>query len=479
MTELSHSGSTDTEILPAEVVQSLYRIFRLALVHDLQNDALHRSIAGGVEVFRAHTVDAPEGGTVDFLDDTVLVDGYLLRASRSQYENAIDLGKRMHAAGFNRVVFSHELQAADVTAAVAEFLSRSLRSSRPPGSEPMSERFWLQHSDAAIHLGGESNIVVNLVMAQTYAYAVVIMQRLLKDVLRRRYMLSRHVKRICQRLVMLADMDQAAFTGLASMAHSFHDAASRAVSSAVIAVSMARMITRDLRILSRTAMSAMLFEVGLPRALDLETKRRSDNMEETVDPHTRVPTSSALVTAALGRLRDDAVARAVVAFEAQWLHRAERLGPLYDNLVAPRFESALVNTVWRYHKLISGSEGTRYRRDQALLILSRRASSEVDTHLNAMLMSTVGIFPAATVVELTSGWKGVVARSHEHPAAYRRPIVHLVIDPANQTQKVVPTNLAEPSEFGEIARAIESPDPALTATRDWVLEQAYAELGWE
>ena len=479
MTDVSHSNSYDTEILPAEVVQSLYRIFRLALVHDLQNEALHRSIASAVEIFRAHTIDAPEGGTVDFLDDTVLVDGYLLRASRAQYENAIDLGKRMQAAGFNRVVFSHELESADVTAAVAEFLSRSLRSSRPPGAAPMVDRFLLKHSDAAIHLGGESELVVNRVMSQTYAYAVVIMQRLLKDVLRRRYMLSRHVKRICQRLVMLADMDQAAFTGLASMAHSFHDAASRAVSGAVIAVSMARMVTRDLRTLSRVAMSAMLFEVGLPRALDLEAKRRHEHMEETVDPHTRVPTSSALITAALGRLRDDAVARAVVAFEAQWLHRAERLGPLYDNLVAPRFESALVNTVWRYHNLISGAEGTRYRRDHALLIMSRRALTEVDTQLTAMLMATVGIYPAGTVVELTSGWKGVVARSHEHPAAFRRPIVHLVIDPANQARKVVRVNLIEPSEFGEIGRAIESPDPALLATRDWVLEQVYEELGWE
>lgn len=478
MTDSSYPSTVEAELLPSEVVQTLYRIFRLALVHDLQNEALHRSIRSGVEILRAHTIDAPEGGTVDFVEDTVLVDGYLLRASRSQYENAVDLGARMRAAGFNRVVFTHELQPSDVAAAVAEFLSRSVRSSRPPGTAEMSERFILQHSDAAIHLGGDSELVVNQLMAQTYAYAVVIMQRLLNDVLRRRYMLSRHVKRICQRLVMLADLDQAAFTGLASMNHSFHDAASRAVSSAVIAVSMARLVTRDLRTLSRVAMSAMLFEVGLPRALDLEAKRRQGNIQEGVDPHARVPTSSALITAALGRLRDDAVARAVVAFESQWLHREERLGPLYNNLVPPRFESALVNAVWRYHNLISGAEGTRYSRDHALLILLRMAKSDVDNYLNAMLMSTVGIFPVGSIVELTSGWKGVVARSHDHPARFRRPFVQLVIDPAGESQKVVQVDLAEPTAYGEIARAVEGKEPALTATKDWILQQVYSQLGW-
>lgn len=463
---------------PQAVLQTLYRIFKLALVHDLQNEALHRVIDQAVELFHSHTVDSPEGCVVSFHQDTILVDGQLLRATRVVYENGMELAERLALAGFNRVRFTHEVTEEDILAGAAEFLSRSLRSSRPPGHREMSDRFRLGVADQALQLGADADLSVAEVMSQTFAYAAIVVSGLLVDVQAGRYLLSRQVKRLCQRLVMLADSNQTAFTALASMPHSFRDAPSRAVSAAVVAVSMGRLVTRDLKTLSRLAMSAMLFEVGIPRALTLEEKRQAEQLEDDVDPHARVPTSAALITAALGGMRDDAVFRTVFAFESQWLHREERLGSLYDGQVPPRFESALVRMVWRYHHLITGLEGPQYSRDLAFVILANRAGSEEDLHLVQMLGSALGIYPIGTPVLLTSGWRGIVSRTPDHPALFRRPQVCLVLQPGGQAQEMQPVDLAAQNDLGQISSTVACDHPAMSAVRDHLLGLAFTELGW-
>ena len=478
MTESSSEFAVADHQGPQAVIQTLYRIFKLALVHDLQNEALNRVIDQAVTLFRTHTVDSPEGSVVSFHRDTVLIDGQLLRATRVVYENAMELAERLMLAGFNRVRFTHEVTKEEILAGAAEFLSRSLRSSRPPGFKEMSDGFSLGIADEALQLGADADLSVAEIMSQTFAYAATVVSGLIVDVQAGRYLLSRQVKRLCQRLVMLADSNQTAFTALASMPHSFHDAPSRAVSSAVVAVSMGRLVTRDLKTLSRLAMSAMLFEVGIPRAVALEEKRQSEHLEDDVDPHTRVPTSSAFITAALGGMRDDAVFRTVFAFEAQWLHREERLGALYGGQVSARFESALVRTVWRYNHLITGLEGPKYSRDLAFVILANRASGDEDLHLVQMLGSALGIYPIGTPVLLTSGWRGIVSRTPDHPALFRRPQVCLVVEPGGQAQKMHPVDLAVQTDLGQISSTVPCDHPAMGAVRDHLLGLAFTELGW-
>lgn len=459
-----------------DVVHHLYRLFKLSLVHDLNNTALTRAAEHAADIFRQSTLTAPEGVTVEFVGDTVLVDGQLLRSTRTAYENALELGRILASAGYNQVVYRPEVSREDIEAALGEYLRKSGRGQPPADMPPMNRRFELRFSAGAIHLEDESDIVVNKVMSQTFGYAVVVVNQLLSDVGRQRYLLSRHVKRICQRLVMLADTNQAAFTGLASMPHSLADAASRAVSASVLAVSTARLATRDLKVLSRVAMAAMLFEVGLPRAIQLEAKRQAEGLDDAVDPHTRIPTSAALVMASLGRLRDDALHRTVIAFESQWVNRELRLGTLYGGLVSARTESALVATIWRFVDLMSESEGQAFTRDQALLVMAAQAADERSGLLIQLLMSALGIYPIGTVVQLTSGWEGVVVRAPDHPAHFRRPQVYLVTDPQGALHEPVAIDLTDPRPnvraLGTVEHVVQRPGPMMLELKQRVLDHA-------
>ena len=469
---------------PELIVQQLYRLFKLAMFHDLKNEAVHRAIDQSVLVFRDEITAETEQVTVLFAGDTVFVDGQLLKGNKGIYDTAIELGEVLHVANVNQIEIFPGLEAADVRTALFGFVKKVR--DRSSAADTGTFRFKLKYASSTILFGDESDLSAEQQMAKTYAYTVVAMRRLFEGVKDGNYVFSRHVKRLAQRISMVADEEATALLGLTSLRDANNDEAGRSVNSAVLAVSMARLLSRDLRFLSRVTLSAMLYNVGLPRAAGMgrpDPERMTDAIPRLNESQERlVPACSALVTTALGRLTDESLYRTVVGYEAQWLNRSHQLSALYDGEAMPALESQLIATVWRFNSLVSYDIWTHRQLtvDEAIFVMSRDARSDIERILIDMLLCSMGLFPRGTIVKLTSGWSAVVSHNPDFPQLFSRPTVYLVVDPDGVSQIPREVDLYESGrrgeDFGQIAHMMHVGGEALIGVQSQLLVNTMAEL---
>jgi hypothetical protein len=126
LTFLAACKATDSrnkalEEMGAEVILAAFRMFKNSLVHAIENRAVAQTIT------ESHTIiidfAAIVGGQVSitFVDDTIFVCGQLLRASRSIYESAMEVGKLLGRVGVSEVSFTAEVTVANLMDMCAAF----------------------------------------------------------------------------------------------------------------------------------------------------------------------------------------------------------------------------------------------------------------------------------------------------------------------------------------------------------------------
>src|SRR5271154_6335101 len=143
------------------------------------------------------------------------------------------------------------------------------------------------------------------------------------------YILPRRIKRVAQSLVDLSDGATPAFLGVTEVRNQNHDAAGRAVNTAILAVTMAREITNDRVLLAQIAMAAMMHDVGRPRAAALGGPGIAGvQAKVSEDAEDKLAAGTAAVLTALGRVNEPTIQRTVVAYEALWLRRQRFIAPL-------------------------------------------------------------------------------------------------------------------------------------------------------
>jgi len=487
----------ERENVAEKAVLGLYRLFKLALIHDLKNEALTRASAEIVAQL-TRTMEALDSDLeVVFAEDCVFVGGRLLKSSRAGYDSSIELGERLAEVGFNLISVRRGVAEPDIRKTLWAFKALVNGDSRTVHSQ--SDRFSLRHSSASVRFSGDDDLSVERQLANTYSYAVVAMRRFFEELKEGRYVFTRYVKRLVQRLVMLADQEPVSFASLASMRTDHNDEATRAVNSAVASIAVARTLSRDLSFLSRVGMAAMLFDAGLPRASDMPPKNRraSDAIPKmNRRQQRRVPASLALVNAALGRLRGDGVYRTVIGFESQWISRHDLLGDLYDGAAGPAVESVIVAIVRRFIGLMTYDvwEHRALSIDEAIVLMSRDCLDDLERVVIDLLLSALGVFPRGSIVKLSSGWDAVVTQTPHQPTLYRRPQVYLVVDPDGHPRVPRQVDLAacltsDAEDFGEVVDKLRRGDPSLLAVREQVsaqtvhrlaedeLDDAFADIG--
>lgn len=468
---------------PSELVlQQLYRLFKLALFHDLRNEAVARAIENAVVFFKHHITPDIERLNVLFAGETVFIDGELLRANKAAYQSAMELSEVLDSANINQIEICPGVAEADIRKALFAFVAKFKERASAAGVG--TAKFRLKHASSAILFGDDDELTTRQQLAKAYAYAVVAMRRLFEGVKDGNYIFSRHVKRLAQRLAMLADEDAHALIGLTSTRDANNDEAGRSVNCAILAVAMARLINRDLRFLSRVALAAMLYDIGLPRAAGMgrpDPHRMTPAIPRLNEPQqARVPACSALVMTALGRLTDESLQRTCIGYESQWLNRQGLLGPLYGGDGLPALESQLVSIVWRFNRLVTydiWAQGT-LTVDDAIFVMSRDARSDIERILIDMLLSAMGLFPSGTLVRLSSGWSAVVTHNPDHPALFSRPHVQLVIDPDGTPHPPDEVDLyaahRQGRKYGHIAHLLSTGPQALLRAQSTVFQRSMA-----
>ncbi len=461
--------------MAAQIVQQLHRLLRIGQLHALDNEATRRQVEATAEALRDYHVRAAEGASIFFAGGYVYFCGEPLKAGRSVYELAREIEQILQRCGGSEISFSVDVGPNDLR----KFLHAVVTVLRDPrarfgDAELPNTRVHSATSATVLRGLGVEELDAEQRLVRAYASAVVILRRFHEELAVGNLVLPRRIKRIAQTLVDLSEGGRPSFLGVTSVRNANYDLAGQAVNTAILAVAMARQITDDRVILTRIAMAAMLQDVGLPRAIHgqrLETDEgHAPLMALGDDADVALPAGTAGVMTALGRVNEPSIVRTVIAYEALWLRRTVRLGPVHRGLRPATLHARIVATARAYNELLTPKPGQDAKTTaEALLLLEQEASGSsrsangfgdaADRTALRLLMAALGTLPPGILVELNTGDIAVVV---EHRAS-GTPVLRIVVDGSGAIAESASDFLLG-SDGRHIARVVAS-DPSFVARR--------------
>ena len=433
--------------LGAGVVISIYRLSKLAQMHDLGNQAFTRQLEQTHQIIGDYCLRSGSNVNVMFAHRAIFVAGQLLKGSRSTYEAATELGELFERLGGSELYVQRDVTREELLA-FAEQISSSYRGVGQFRSPTPKIRLRAVADSARLRGLELEDLSPDQRIVRMYASAIVIIRRFFEDLQASRYILPRRIKRIAQSLVDLSDGSTPSFLGVTEVRNANFDEAGRAVNTAILAVSMAREVTQDRAILSQIAMAAMMHDVARPRALALLQAQGSampgmqGPTEISEDQEDRLAAGAAAVLTALGRVNEPSITRTVLTFEALWLRRQKWLGPVYWGARAPTLHAKLIAIARRYNDLLTPEPGLLPPTpDYAVAVLSDELKDPQDRTALRMLVSALGLLPMGTVVQLATGEVAEVVRGPKGPGERAR--VRLMMDQNGQQVQPVEIELAQ------------------------------------
>ncbi len=469
-----HQLAKQTKVreLGTTMALQIFRLIRVAQFHALDNMAFVQQLDQATEAIRGFSAQTSQPLSLLFSRGTVFVAGQLLKASRAEYEVALELGSMLDGLGLSEILISPDVTQDDL---------RELARIFQPGNSPEVEDgvfrptplIRMRRVDSSL-LQEEEELTPEEQILRTYASSIVVMRKVFDNLSAGNYRLPHEAKRLAQKLVSLSEGDTPAFIGVTAVRSLNHDAAGRAVNRAILAVCMGRQVTEDLSALSRIAMAALFMDVA--HALLTGTVGLSDQggvtPRLTDDEMARLPPATALVLTALGHLRPASMVRSVVAYEAHWLRLRDELGQPYAGERRTTAASRIVATAQRFNELMSPDLGASRQPtpDEVILWMKEEARDPTDLVMIQVLVGALGLFPSGTPVELNTGQRGVVVRTSENPVDFVRPTVELVVDrDGNDISPVEIVDLRLETER-QVVAVVRDPDPRLARAVELAVE---------
>lgn len=411
----------------AEVILATFRLLKNSLVHAIDNQAV--ALTAKESHAMMHDFATMVGGyvSITFVDDTIFVCGQLLRASRSIYQSAMEVGRLLSTCGVSEITFTVDMTVENLMEMCEAFATASRDpSQRDVLLEAKLTNLSVRAVDSSLQSQRDSDADLPPMERALRAYAsgLVVMRQFYDKVARGRAVLPHRVKRVAQRLVALADGDESALLSMLTLANAHRDEAGRALQCAILILAVSRKLTSDRAVLAQLAMAALTADMGRARVAGSKT-----DTYVALSPESEriVPAMTGALAIASGGVNVQNALRCVVAFEACVLERQSLLGPLYKRHMSPLIQSKLLHMVRALLESMAPRDITRpLSALDALAAVSAQPTS--DPMLFKLLVQALGVMPTGTVVEFETGEWGVVIGPSRNRAALARPRVRLVTD---------------------------------------------------
>ncbi|WP_437527258.1 hypothetical protein WME79_42480 [Sorangium sp. So ce726] len=429
------------------LVQMIYRLAKACLLHSDSNQAVLSLVPSAIDsIVQFCELSGSEAATIVFAGNTLFINGQMLRASRETYEVALELGSFFEACDVSELVLDKAVRRAEL-AAFARLLADAQR------DRSIAARL-LQSSLRGVRvrkltnpfpggaIDGDGTRIGRI--SRTYAAAILVMRSFYAALRSSPAILPQRVKRVAQKLVAAAEEDARLLLSVAAGKIADPDEAGLSVSTAIIALGIARQLTTDRRMLGSLVTAALLYDVsrlrltgvlagsadgGEPVARPLLERGLSDDEKE------RLPASAAVMLTALGKLHAPSITRTVIAYEALALRQGGRQGPLYSGRRSPTVLARILAAARQFTELrtapfptIETASGGASSLDAVLQRMITGAESATDRAIGKLLVGALGIIPTGTFVQLSTGELGVVLSTPLSPAHFAQPPVRVLFD---------------------------------------------------
>ncbi|XXX75504.1 hypothetical protein WMF30_48430 [Sorangium sp. So ce134] len=428
------------------LVQMIYRLAKACLLHSDSNQAVLSLVPSAIDsIVQFCELSGSEAATLVFAGNTLFINGQMLRASRETYEVALELGSFFEACDVSELVLDKTVRRAEL-AAFARLLADAQRdrsiAARLLQSSLRGVRVRkLTNPFPAGAIEGDGTRIGRI--SRTYAAAILVMRGFYAALRSSEAALPQRVKRVAQKLVAAAEEDARLLLSVAAGKVADPDEAGLSVSTAIVALGIARQLTTDRRMLGSLVTAALLYDVGRlrltgalagppggeePAARSLLERSLSDEEKE------RLPASAAVMLTALGKLHAPSITRTVIAYEALALRPGGRQGPLYGGRRSPTVLARILAAARHFTELraapfpaLEGSTGGSSL-DAVLQRMVSGAESATDRAIGKLLIGALGIIPTGTFVQLSTGELGVVLATPSSPAHFAQPPVRILFD---------------------------------------------------
>lgn len=425
----------------ARVVIALYRSVKACQLYDAANEAVQQTVGPVLDAINGFcgTFDA-EQIKILFSKDQVFVQRRMMRAPREMYALALQLGAMLQHCQLNELTIERKV-GADSVQRLCRLIAdaqRDVRAAANLREDPMPGVTTRLASDVDLETDPDESAIAKVVKA--YAASILILQSFHSRLATGDHRGANDVKRIAQKLVALSEVHPELLVATATGPFPDDDPARAAVSTAVVVLAMARLLTEDRRVLSTAVQAALLANCG--------TARHGLASDPSV-----VPARSFAVLAAIGEFYPASVRRSVVAYEALQLEceASEELpaGELVTVL------GGLLSTARAFNALrMPRLDAPRATLDIAIKQLGAAAKDPQEQARVRLLVSALGFYPSGTVVELDTGELALIAGVPAVALEFARPPIHIMTDAHKQLlSKPIELDLAKQSS-GQRTRAI-------------------------
>ncbi len=470
----------DARQLAAKLVNALYRLVKACQLHAETNQAVAQVTDYVVTAVAQFCTKASVGAAaILFSPHAVFVNRQMLKASRETYQLAIELGTLLEPLGVTEVTLTREISAgevADFGRVVAEYLREGKKSSRfeTGGWEGLKLR-------RVVGLGASHDMSPPVRAARTYAAALMILRSFYGDLRKGKYELRQGIKRVAQKLVSQTDGGTAQIgsrllLSIAAAPPADTDRCGILLSSAIVSLAMAAQLTTDRTLLTALSSAALLYDAGRQRLIGYEQEGEPRVPRVlNVDEEALMPVSSMVALTALGKLHPPNIVRSVILHEAQAIRDG---AAAYQGRRNPLLLSRILCTARTFAELRLPRQGsTPLGIDDVIQVLEAQATDNVGRALVKLLVGALGIFPAGTMVELSTGEMGVVLSTPRHPVDFARPPVRILYDTnAQLLEAPLDVDLSRSLGTGEVRRFIKRPidatDQQMKQMRAYVMQLA-------
>lgn len=458
------AADDDRRQLAAKLVNALYRVIKACQIHAEHNQAVTQVIEQAVQsTAKFCERSGVKSVAILFTPHAVFINRQMLRASKETYQLALELGTLLLACDATELTLGHDVSAGEV----AEFGRAAANASRDgKPSIKLRNGGWDGLRLRKVQgLGASANVAPTTKAARTFAAALMILKSFYGELRVGNYEPRQGVKRIAQKLVSASELEARLLLSIAAVPSVDPDRTQTLLATAIVSLAMANQLATDRSLLSAIVTAALLHDVGRPRVLghDAGLARTLNADEEALQA-----SSSVVAITALGKLHPPNLTRAVLVHETHALksgvapYRAKRTPLLASRIIV----LARTFVELRTPTPTSGALSL----DDAVQVLDGQASDNTGRALIKLLVGALGLFPAGTMVELSTGEMGVVLATPTLPVDFARPPVRILYD---HTAQLLPEPLdidlaTEPGRT--IRKAIDSTDQQMRQMRAYVMQ---------
>ncbi|TXD32163.1 hypothetical protein FRC96_18640 [Lujinxingia vulgaris] len=452
-------SSDDPQAFGRFVVDSVYRIMKVASIYSVDHNQTRQAMEAFMPAFR-QSVAQVEGGAISLTirGELCSVNGETLRLRRKEQERLNELHGIFKAATIRGIAFEEAMTIDDLVA----FLSALNEAGRSgAGMEHVQvPNIVIQHGtpDQSIM---EAIAQVNKAMyvAHVYIRALVKVRNMHEHVQQTQSpeVPTGVVRRILQTVSELLADDDFTILGLLPLRLVPPDVSSHSVNTAIYAMLLADRLGLGQQMTAYVGMAVIYQDID--RLVGISVGHR--DRDPGLDSHRQFSANLRDVALMLDHVEGDVIStlRVLLTYERGCAFESEVGRPFYRAPRTLHLICRIIDLCRTYDLLIQGLQGYKTRRpDLAIQYVESRAGEVFDPHLTRLLVSTLGLFPIGSTVQLSSGESAVVIRTPSPAADPRRPVVRVL----NRRDPMV-IDLSDPRfEHIEIARSIDLDESAET-----------------